>query len=74
MDVNCSGIYVTHIQSLAKERDGVVSMVAELEEDHHTRSFKIERKPAEEGEYEDSLITKYHMTYEQMKAVIGHGG
>ena len=73
MDINCSGIYVTHIQSLAKERDGVVSMVAELEEDHHTRSFKIARKPAEKGEYEDSLITKYNMTYEQMKAVIGHG-
>lgn len=73
MDTNCSGIYVTHIQSLADERQGVVSMVAELEKDHHTRSFKITRKPAKEGEYEDSLITKYHMTYEQMKAVIGHG-
>ena len=73
MDINCSGIYVTHIQSLARERQGVVSMVAELKEDHHTRSYKIARKPAEEGEYEDSLITKYNMTYEQMKAVIGHG-
>lgn len=73
MQMNCRGIYVTHIQSLAEERDGVVSMVAELEEDHHTRSFKIVRKPAQEGEYEDSLITKYHMTYEQMKEVMGHG-
>lgn len=73
MDINCSGIYVTHIRSLAKERQGVVSMVAELEKDHHTRSFKIARKPAKDGEYEDSLITKYHMAYEQMKAVIGHG-
>ena len=73
MDINCSGIYVTHIQSLARERQGVVSMVAELKEDHHTRSYKIARKPAEEGEDEDSLITKYNMTYEQMKAVIGHG-
>lgn len=72
MEMNCYGIYVTHIQSLAKERDGVVSMVAELEKDHHTRSFKIARKPAQEGEYEDSLITKYHMTYEQMKGVMGH--
>lgn len=73
MDRDCCGIYVTHIQSLAEERQGVVSMVAELKEDHHTRSYKIARKPAKEGEYEDSLITKYHMTYEQMKAVIGHG-
>ena len=72
MEMNCRGIYVTHIQSLAEERDGIVSMVAELEEDHHTRSFKITRKPAIEGEYEDSLITKYHMTYDQMKAVMNH--
>lgn len=69
----CYGIYVTHIQSLAEEGDGIVSMVAELREDHHTRSFKIQRKPASEGEYEDSLITKYHMTYEQMKRVMGYG-
>ena len=73
MELDCYGIYVTHIQSLAEKRQGVVSMVAELKEDHHTRSFKIARKPAREGEYEDSLITKYHMTYEQMKAVVGHG-
>lgn len=72
MKMDCRGIYVTHIQSLAEERDGVVSMVAELEADHHTRSFKIARKPAREGEYEDSLITKFHMTYEQMKVVMGH--
>lgn len=72
MEMNCRGIYVTHIQSLAEERDGIVSMVAELEEDHHTRSFKIVRKSAREGEYEDSLITKYHMTYDQMKAVMNH--
>lgn len=69
----CPGIYVTHIQSLAEEADGIVSMVAELEEDHHTRSFRIVRKPAKEGEYEDSLITKYNMTYEQMKKVMGNG-
>jgi DNA mismatch repair ATPase MutS len=72
MRADCCGIYVTHIQSLAEEHEGVVSMVAELLEDHHTRSFKIARKPAAEGEYEDSIITKYHMTYEQMQGVIGH--
>lgn len=70
MQMNCRGIYVTHIQALAEEREGIVSMVAELEKDHRTRSFKISRKPAKEGEYEDSLITRYHMTYEQMKAVM----
>lgn len=69
----CMGIYVTHIQSLARESESIVSMVAELERDHHTRSFKIVRKPAEEGEYEDSLITEYCMTYGQMKKVIENG-
>ena len=72
MSHDCYGIYVTHIQSLAKERNGLVSLVAELADDHHTRSFKITRKPASEAEYEDSLITKYNMTENQMKAVIGH--
>ena len=53
-------------------KHGLVSLVAELADDHHTRSFKITRKPASEAEYEDSLITKYNMTENQMKAVIGH--
>jgi hypothetical protein len=69
----CYGIYVTHIRSLAEGGNGIVSMVAELQNDHHTRTFKINRKPAAEGEYEDSLITKYHMTYCQMKEVMEHG-
>ncbi len=69
----CQGIYVTHIQSLAEEENQVVSMVAELEDDHRTRSFRIVRKPAKDGEYEDSLITKYHMTYEQMKKILAGG-
>lgn len=66
----CMGIYVTHIQALAEESEHIVSMVAELEKDHHTRSFKIVRKPAKDGEYEDSLITEYSMTYSQIKRVI----
>lgn len=69
----CYGIYVTHIQSLAEEGNGIVSMVAELQPDHRTRSYKIQRKPASEGEYEDSLITKYQMTYGQMKKVMADG-
>lgn len=73
VEKNCYGIYVTHIQALAEAGDGIVSMVAELQEDHHTRSYKIQRKPASEGEYEDSLITKYNMTYEQMKKVMQNG-
>ena len=54
------------------EKINSLQLVAELADDHHTRSFKITRKPASEAEYEDSLITKYNMTENQMKAVIGH--
>lgn len=70
MERQCRGIYVTHIQSLAKETGQIVSMIAELCEDHRTRSFKIVRRPAEEDEYEDSMIEKYHMTLPQIQEVL----
>ena len=46
------------------------SLVAKLAGDHRTRTFEIVRKPADQGEYEDSLITKYGMIYEKMREVI----
>ena len=70
MDRQCDGVYVTHIRNLAKERSGLVSLVAKLAGDHRTRTFEIVRKPADQGEYEDSLITKYGMIYEKMREVI----
>lgn len=70
MDRQCDGVYVTHIRNLAKERSGLVSLVAKLAGDHRTRTFEIVRKPANQGEYEDSLITKYGMIYEKMREVI----
>lgn len=70
MDRRCDGVYVTHIRNLAKERSGLVSLVAKLAGDHRTRTFEIVRKPADQGEYEDSLITKYGMIYEKMREVI----
>jgi len=73
LEKNCTGIYVTHIQGLAKERPGIVSLVAELAGDHHTRTFLMARKPADQGEYEDSIISKYDMIYDRMKEVVGGG-
>lgn len=66
----CEGIYVTHIQALARLGEGIVSMIAELCEDHRTRSYKIVRRMAEEEEYEDSMIERYHLTYEQIREVL----
>lgn len=68
--LDCTGIYVTHIQALARGREEVVSLVAELDPVSKTRTFEIVRKPAEEGEYENSIIAKYDMVYQQMKGVM----
>lgn len=70
----CQGIYVTHIQALAREtkRKQTVSMIAVLCEDHRTRSYKIVRRMAEEEEYEDSMIERYHLTQEQIREVLAH--
>lgn len=64
------GIYVTHIQALARESETVVSMIATLMDDHKTRSYKIVRKPACEEEYENSMIEKHKLTYEKLKEVL----
>lgn len=66
----CEGIYVTHIQALARQGEGIVSMIAELCEDHRTRSYKIVRRMAEEEEYEDPMIERYHLTCEQIREVL----
>ncbi len=72
IDRNMRGVYVTHIQGLAKETDHVVSMVAELCEDHKTRSYKISRRLPNEEEYEDSIIEKHHLLEGQIKEVLSH--
>ena len=47
-------------------------MVAELCEDHKTRSYKISRRLPNEEEYEDSIIEKHHLLEGQIKEVLSH--
>lgn len=72
MEKGTCGIYVTHIQGLARETSQIVSMIAELCADHKTRSFRVTRRMAREEEYEDSMIEKHHLLYEQIREVLAN--
>lgn len=64
----CTGIYVTHIQELAEEKEGIVSLMAAVdEEDYHKRTYQILRRPAEGIGYAGDIVEKYNLTYEQLK-------
>lgn len=68
MNQGCIGIYVTHIQELAKEEDGIVSLVAMVDEkDSHIRTYKMLRKPAAGSGYAADIVEKYHLTYKELK-------
>lgn len=63
----CLGIYVTHIQELAKEENGVVSLSACVrEDDPRKRTFRILRKEAEGTGYAYGIVEKYHLTYHEL--------
>ncbi len=64
----CTGIYVTHIQELAEEKEGIVSLMATVDAlDYHKRTYQILRKPAEGIGYAGDIVEKYHLTYGQLK-------
>lgn len=67
IDRECLGVYVTHISELTK--DGrVVSLVASmLSQDSNIRTFKIERRPSDGRSYANSIVEKYHMSYDEIK-------
>lgn len=68
MEKDCLGVYVTHIHELTKENDRVVSLVATLlNEDSNIRTFKIERRITDGRSYANTIVEKYHMTYEEIK-------
>ncbi len=65
----CLGIYVTHIQELADEKNqpGVQSMVAQVDqEDPDRRTFLILPMEAQGLGYSDSIARKYGLDYDQM--------
>ena len=61
------GIYVTHIQELARETEQIASLVAGIADDGKTRTYKIERKPAEGVGHASTLVDKYRLNYEEIK-------
>lgn len=65
---DCTGIYVTHIQELAEEKNGVASLMATVDDkDYHKRTYRILRKAAEGIGYAGDIVEKYNLTYEQLK-------
>ncbi len=75
MDRECYGIYVTHVDELAKENAQIVSMVAQLVEnaDHRLmRSYKVVRKPAEGKGYVESIVEQYGLGYHDIVRRLGH--
>lgn len=68
MDKDCIGLYVTHIYELTKNDGRIGSLVATLlSEESQIRTFRIERKEASGKGYANTIVDKYHMTYEEIK-------
>ncbi len=68
-NTGCLGIYVTHIQELADEKNqpGVQSMVAQVDqEDPRRRTFLILPMEAQGLGYSDSIARKYELDYDQI--------
>ena len=66
IDLGCMGIYVTHIAELATEQEGVVSLRAMLN-DQKIQTYKIRRGEPDDTACAENLVSKYGLTYEQLK-------
>ena len=67
LDQDCYGIYVTHIEEMAKEREKIVSLVAALAEgEGYVRTYKILRSPAVGKGYVETIVDQFGLTYEEI--------
>lgn len=67
LEHDCYGIYVTHIEELAKENEQIVSLVASLQEGSKSlRTYKIVRQPAEGKGYVDAIVDQFGLSYEEI--------
>lgn len=66
IEQGCKGIYVTHLNELAKAHPAVVSLRATLDE-QKKQTFKVERSEARELAGAGTQVKKYRLTYEQIK-------
>ena len=62
----CKGIYVTHLPELTEADAGVVSLIAEVDEENN-QTFEIGRSMPVEVNTVNKLVVKYRLTYEQLK-------
>lgn len=68
LELDCSGVYVTHIFELTRGDNRIVSMVAALlDEKSNIRTFKIERRPADGRSYANTIVEKHRMSYQDIK-------
>jgi len=66
IQLDCMGIYVTHLKELADKQEGVVSLRAMLDE-NRVQTFKINRGDAEDTPCAENLVNKHALTYSQLK-------
>lgn len=63
----CFGIYVTHIQELADEREGIVSLVAQVEAgEEKRRTYRILPMEAQGCGYSEPLVRQFELRYEDI--------
>lgn len=62
----CKGIYVTHLGELTKTGDGVVSLIADVDENNN-QTFEIRRSMPVDVNTVNRLVVKYRLTYDQLK-------
>ena len=66
VELDCMGIYVTHLKELADEQEGVVSLRAMLDE-NRVQTYEIRRGEAEDTPVAENLVNKHRLTYAQLK-------
>ncbi|MBO4608520.1 MAG: hypothetical protein J5696_01495 [Lachnospiraceae bacterium] len=62
----CKGIYVTHLGELAGTGEGVVSLIADVDENNN-QTFEIRRSMPVDVNTVNRLVVKYRLTYDQLK-------
>lgn len=72
LEMDCYGIYVTHIQELAEETDRIISLVAQAGDgEDRVRTYKMVHMKAQGYGYSESLVKKSGLAYEDILRRLG---